>query len=308
MKTFLVTGAAGFIGGALARKLLDGGHQVVTIDNLSTGFRANIPEGVLFIEGDCAEQKVVDQLNEFQFNAIHHIAGQSSGEISFEDPAYDLKTNALSTLLLLKYALTHGCRKFIYASTMSIYGDQPDSPVDEEADTAPKSFYAVGKIASEHYMRLYSQYGMCNTALRLFNVYGPGQNMANPKQGMVSIFLAQAVNNRKIIVKGSPNRYRDFVYIDDVVEAFMSANNINEQGYWFYNIGTGKRTTVNELLSLIEANHPFGIEIDFGDSTPGDQFGIYADVSKSTKGIHWMPKTDLGTGLRKMIEWVLENE
>ena len=110
-KNFLVTGAAGFIGAAVAKKILDDGDFIVTIDNLSTGFRGNIPEGVVFIEGDCSDQEIIDQLKPYRFDTIMHIAGQSSGEISFENPAYDLKTNALSTLLFLKYAHENGCRK-----------------------------------------------------------------------------------------------------------------------------------------------------------------------------------------------------
>ena len=308
MKTFLVTGAAGFIGAAVAKKLIDDGHQVITIDNLSTGFKENIPAGISFIEGDCADPEVINQLDNYRFDSIFHIAGQSSGEISFEDPTYDLKTNTLSTLLLLQYAVKTECKKFIYGSTMSVYGDQPDTPVNENAETLPKSFYAVGKIASEHYLRIYSQYGMTNTALRLFNVYGPGQNMVNLKQGMVSIFLAQAVEDKRIVVKGSSGRYRDFIYIDDVVEAFLAANRLETSGYRFYNIGTGVRTTVRELLANIEKELPFNIEIKFSDSTPGDQFGIFADISKAKNKMNWYPKTELKKGLSNMVKWYLSNE
>jgi len=187
--TYLVTGAAGFIGSALAKRLLIEGNKVITIDNLSTGFETAIPEGVEFFKGDCQDYSIVKQLEKYSFDAIFHIAGQSSGEISFDDPVYDLQTNAQSTLLLLKLALKTNCKKFIYASTMSVYGDQPDHKVNEEAMLKPKSFYGVGKVASEHYLRIYQQYGIQSTAMRLFNVYGPGQNLKNLRQGMVSIFF-----------------------------------------------------------------------------------------------------------------------
>ena len=170
MKTILVTGAAGFIGAAVAKRFLDEGHKVVTIDNLSTGFKHSIPEGVEFYQGDCQDKNVVEQLEKFSFEAIFHIAGQSSGEISFDDPVYDLQTNAQSTLLLLKLAIKTGCKNVIYASTMSVYGDKPDAPVHEDTTLATKSFYGVGKIASEHYLRIYTQFGINSTALRLFNV------------------------------------------------------------------------------------------------------------------------------------------
>ena len=163
----------------------------------------NIPEGVTFIQGDCQDEQTIQSLEKYEFEAIFHIAGQSSGEISFDDPVYDLQTNAQSTLLLLKLALKVGCKKFVYASTMSVYGDKPDAPVEEDTTLNPKSFYGVGKVASEHYLRIYAQYGVNSVALRLFNVYGPGQNMENLRQGMVSIFLAQAFENKHIHVKGS---------------------------------------------------------------------------------------------------------
>lgn len=309
MKNYLVTGAAGFIGGAVAKKLISQGYKVVTIDNLSTGFREEIPNGVYFIEGNCQDITVINKLNDFKFDAILHIAGQSSGEISFDDPVYDLQTNTQSTLLLLKYALSTGCRKFLYASTMSVYGDQPDKPVSENAQENPKSFYGVGKIASEHYMRIYSQYGIDSVALRLFNVYGPGQNLENLRQGMVSIFLAQAVNQKHIHVKGSKDRYRDFIYIDDVVNAFLSFINegYTNNAFRFYNICTGVRTTIEELIELMKDRLPFEFSVKYSGSTSGDQFGITGDLSKIKNEIGWEAKYPLKEGMKNFTEWALKN-
>ena len=186
---YLVTGAAGFIGAAVARKLLSEGNQVTTIDNLFTGYKENVPDGCEFIYGSTSDKEVIDSLKDRKFDAILHIAGQSSGEASFEDPVYDLQTNAQSTVLLLDYARKTGCKKFVYASTMSVYGDHNPPKCDEETEVCPKSFYAIGKIASEHYMRIYSQnFGITCTALRLFNTYGVGQNMKNLKQGIAQNF------------------------------------------------------------------------------------------------------------------------
>lgn len=307
MASYLVTGAAGFIGAALAKKLLGAGHEVVVIDNLSTGFRENVPEKCVFFEGHCQDESLYDRLPQREYAAIYHIAGQSSGEISFDNPVYDLQTNAQSTLLLLKFALKTGCKKFLYAGTMSIYGDQPDAPVPETAATVPKSFYGVGKLASEHYLRIYAQYGIDSASLRLFNVYGPGQNMDNLRQGMVSIYLAQAIKNRHIHVKGSPDRFRDFVYIDDVVRAFQMLETRCPQGFSAYNVATGIKTRVFEVVEAIRHLLPFEVTVEFEGATPGDQFGIVADCTKIANDVNWKNRTQMAEGLDSMVAWALNN-
>ena len=153
MANYLVTGAAGFIGAALTKRLLADGHKVVTIDNLSTGFIENIPEGTVFIEGDCADPDIYSKIPQGNFDAIFHIAGQSSGEISFDDPIYDIRTNTESTILLLKFALRNGCTRFIYAGTMSVYGDKPDRLINEDEECKPQSFYGVGKLMAMNFLQ-----------------------------------------------------------------------------------------------------------------------------------------------------------
>ncbi|MBQ7581275.1 MAG: NAD-dependent epimerase/dehydratase family protein, partial [Lachnospiraceae bacterium] len=274
--TYLVTGAAGFVGAVVAEKLAKE-HEVITIDNLSTGKADHIPEGVEFIQGSVADEAVVNRLLERKIDGILHIAGQSSGEISFEDPVYDLQTNYQSTVLLLNLARKIGCPKFVYASTMSVYGDHNPPECNEQTDLVPKSFYAVGKMASENYMRIFSnQFGIACTALRLFNVYGVGQNLDNLKQGMVSIYLAMAVKDHKICVKGSKDRFRDFVYVDDVADAFIRALG-REEGYDVFNVCTGKATTVEQIVSIISETLPYDVSVEYAGGTPGDQFGIYGD-------------------------------
>ena len=302
---YLVTGAAGFIGAALAERLMQQGHQVTTIDNLFTGYREHIPQGVEFIEGSTADSSIISKLSNRHFDAIFHIAGQSSGEVSFENPVYDLQTNGQSTLLLLNLAKEIGCKKFVYASTMSVYGDHTPPECNEDTSIKPKSFYAVGKIASEHYMRIYAeQFGITCTALRLFNVYGIGQNMKNLKQGMASIYLAMAIQNHKIIVKGSKDRFRDFVYIDDVVEAFLLTLS-RESGYELYNVSTRVATKVETVVNTIINHLNSEIEVEYISGTPGDQFGIYGDNSKIMKELGWKPRYSFEDGMRKMIEWAI---
>lgn len=304
MESYLITGAAGFIGSAVAKKYIDLGHKVTTIDNLKTGYISAIPAGVRFIQGDCQDKKLIESLQSESFTSIIHIAGQSSGEISFEDPVYDLATNTESTLLLLELARKIECKKFIYASTMSVYGQQPDQIISETTSTIPKSFYAVGKLASENYLRIYNQeYGLACTALRLFNVYGAGQNLENLKQGMVSIFLAQALKNKHIMIKGSRDRFRDFVYIDDVVDAFVKAEKHAKDKFMVYNVASGVRTTVEYLINKLVENLSFDIEITYSQSTPGDQFGIYGDYTRVSKELGWKPSISINEGIIKMVAW-----
>lgn len=304
MKTYLVTGAAGFIGAAVAKALIQLGHQVVTVDNLSTGFKSHIPQDVEFIEGDCQDAKVIAALRAYNFEAIYHIAGQSSGEISFENPVYDLQTNGQSTLQLLDLARAIGCKKFIYASTMSVYGDTENLPVEETLRPNPKSFYGVGKLASEHYLKIYNkEFGIATAALRLFNVYGPGQNLTNMKQGMVSIFFAQALQNKQIHVKGSAERFRDFIYIDDVVKAFLKTETVLDKGqYHLFNVCSGVKTTVGELVDTITRQFDTKIPTKFEGSTPGDQFGIYGNPEKMHDIIEYWSKVKFEDGISAFFE------
>ena len=301
---YLVTGAAGFIGSQIAAALLQQGCEVVTIDNLSTGKRENVPDGCVFIEGDVFDRNIIDGLDRYRFDGIIHIAGQSSGEVSFDDPVYDLQTNAQSTLMLLDYAKKTGCRKFLYASSMSTYGDHEDPLVNEESKTQPKSFYAVGKLASENYMRIFTGFGIQCTALRFFNVYGIGQNMDNLRQGMASIFLAMALKDHHVLVKGSKDRFRDFVYIDDVVDSVLRALH-REKGEPFevYNVSTGIPQTVETIIETIRKALPYEVTVEYTSGTPGDQFGIYGSNEKIRRDLGWTPKIDFQTGMKKMIEW-----
>jgi UDP-glucose 4-epimerase len=305
MSSYLVTGGAGFIGAAVASRLLAAGHEVVVVDNLSTGYAENVPAGAAFVEGALQDAALYARLPRREYAAIYHIAGQSSGEISFDDPVYDLQTNTQSTLLLLKLALDSGCRRILYASTMSVYGEQPGAPVAEDAATAPKSFYGVGKLASEHYLRIYRQYGIEGACLRLFNVYGPGQNMANLRQGMVSIYLAHALQNRHIHVKGSAERYRDLVYIDDVVDAFIALETARLGASPVYNVCTGVRTTVGGLIERLRAALPFEVGVRYEGSTPGDMFGITGDGTRIAREVGWRAQVGLDDGLARMVAWAL---
>lgn len=310
MANYLVTGVAGFIGSKLAGRLLRSQHRVVGLDNLSTGFLEMVPEEVDFIEGGCHEPSIVSALGKTSFDAIFHIAGQSGGEMSYDDPVYDLQSNAQSTLLLLELARSTGCKNFVYASTVSVYGESgnPDKIV-EESTLFPKSFYGVGKLASENYMRIYAdQFNLNTTALRLFNTYGPGQNLKNFKQGIASIYLAQAISNRHIHIKGSGDRYRDMVYIDDVIDAFCSTLTNDLNGYRVFNVCTEIETRVDKLVNEIMKSLPYYVTCEYSGSTPGDTHGYTGNNQKIKRELSWFPQVSLEEGIKNMVQWALNTE
>jgi UDP-glucose 4-epimerase len=296
----LITGVAGFIGSHVARRFLRDGYEVFGIDDLSGGEMANVPAGVHFIRGDLARAQTLAGIPA-GCGKILHLAGQSSGEISFDDPVADLEKNAVSTLNLIRYGIENKVERIVYASSMSVYGSVPDAPIAESHGCAPLSCYGVGKHAAEGYLRVY-QKSLPFVALRMFNVYGPGQNMKNLRQGMVSIFLAQALAQGKIEVKGSLARFRDCVFIDDVVEAWVRAATRGSALNQVLNVGTGVKTTVQDLLERICAAVA-GAGYFVSGATPGDQSGIYADTARMKECLGLADFVPLDQGLTLFLEW-----
>lgn len=300
MMKVLVTGVGGFIGSHVARRFLSAGHTVVGADDFSSGYRENVPSGVELIEGDLAEQRTIAALPR-DCELILHLAGQSSGEISFDDPVSDLRKNTVSTLNLIRYGIACGATRLVYASSMSCYGTVPDAPVAEATTCLPLSCYGVGKLAAEGYLRVYTKQ-LPFVALRMFNVYGPGQDLSNLRQGMVSIYLAQALTSGRVQVKGSLDRFRDFIYIDDVVEAWWQSALRPEAVGWAINVGTGRRTTVRELLEPMQTHMP-GMKWYVEGSTPGDQSGIYADTRLLGERLGITRFVPLPEGLERFAAW-----
>jgi UDP-glucose 4-epimerase len=304
----LVTGGAGFIGSHLARRLLAEGWSVFIVDNLSSGFLRNVPKDAEFKWLDLTAEDAVIELPKTGVDVVFHLASHVGQELSFERPVHDLKANTFSTLNLLKWSLDHGVKQIIFASSMNVYGDPPHSPVTEVTPVRPPSPYAVGKLASEHLCQVYQAFGVQTTSLRLFNVYGPGQDMQNMKQGMVSIFMTYVARRESILVRGSRDRFRDFICVHDVVEAFYRC--LDERAYGkVYNVATGRKTFVWELLEgIVRAfgHDPAQYPITFGEPTPRDQFGIYGDSSLLQRDLGWKPTVALEDGLAEMAAWVRE--
>ena len=294
----LITGVAGFIGSNLAKKFLKEGYKVIGIDNLSSGKIENIPKKVEFINGDLCDKNIFNQIKLY-CPYILHLAGQSSGEISFEDPVDDIRKNTISTLNLIKFGINNGSQKIVYASSMSVYGKSQNKLANENDKLSPLSCYGISKLSSEKYLDLFSTQ-LPYVSLRMFNVYGPGQDLNNLKQGMVSIYLSQALKTKNICVKGSLERYRDYIFIDDTVEAWYKVTLSDNIYNTAINIGTGEKTSVKSLLEIIKskiANTDYYVT----GSTPGDQHGIVADNYK-LKGIMKISEfTKIETGIEKYL-------
>jgi UDP-glucose 4-epimerase len=302
-----VTGGAGFIGSHLCKQLLKQGWGVHVVDNLSSGYRENIPSGATFQLMDLSMEDRIEELSADGVEVVFHLASHVGQELSFERPVYDFNSNALSTLLLLKWCQKNNVKQFIFASSMNIYGDPPVECVTEKTQIQPPSPYSVGKISSEYLCNVYEEYaGIKTTSLRLFNVYGPMQDMHNMKQGMVSIFMSFVARGEAVHVRGLGDRFRDFIFVDDVVDAFIKCLDEKAKGK-IYNVSTGRKTLVNSLIREIifaYGEDPDTYPITFGDPTPRDQFGIYGNSDLLIAELGWQPTVELQDGLRIMAEWV----
>ena len=302
----LITGVAGFIGSKVAQRFISEGHRVIGTDNLSGGKLENIPREVEFLNINLIESSSMSKIPK-NLDLILHLAGQSSGEISFHNPIEDLNKNTTSCLNLIKYGIENKIKKFIFASSMSVYGDIDclTSGVKETAILEPKSCYGISKLSAERYLNIFKNQ-LPYLSLRMFNVYGPGQDMKNMRQGMVSIFLSQAIKNKKILIKGSLHRFRDFIYIDDVVECWYKAS-LNEKVFnQAINIGTGRKTTVKQIIEMIKSITNI-TEIETIEGTPCDQLGIFSNNKKLAQTLNFTPRVNLTKGLKNFYEWAKEN-
>lgn len=313
MKTYIVTGGAGFIGSNIARRLTEAGNRVIVLDDLSTGFERNVPTGAEFIRLDISDARAVADADLPEtIDAIYHIAAQPSGEASFENPSRDCDINYKATLHMLELAKSRGAKRFLFASSMSVYGDvsEENYVVKEKDVPRPASYYGCHKLASENIIRIADAgSALDTTCFRLFNVYGYNQNMHNMKQGMVSIYMSYLLNDRPVHVKGDLDRFRDFIFVDDVVEAFIKSEEEPATFGGVYNLGTGIKTTVEELLkSMLKAygKDDFAKWVYSEGFTAGDIKGCVADINAIKKVLDWQPRYTVAQGIQEMKVWVDE--
>jgi UDP-glucose 4-epimerase len=306
MKRYLITGGAGFIGGRLARRLLREGHSIAIIDLPGKFKKSSVPAQAEIIAGDISIPGAFSALGG-SFDAVIHLAAQTSARVSHEEPERDLDTNARGTMLLAQWCVRQGVSRLLYGSSMGVYGDPVRLPVKETDITKPVSFYGVTKLAGEHYLQACIPLGLQPTIFRMFNVYGPGQDMANLKQGMVSVYLAYIHEGKPVPVTGSLVRFRDFIYVDDVIDAFLLALHDERSFGETYNLGSGVTHTVREVLDLLieSCGHdPKTYPVREIEGHAGDIFGTHSDITKFRTAFGWRPQVTLRQGIAQMVEWL----
>ena len=307
----LVTGAAGFIGSNLVDRLLEDDHEVVGIDNLSRGTRANLPDselgagrGFSFVEADLTDPRFAGTVADSDVEVICHLAAQIDVRVSVQDPVEDARLNVLGTINVLEAARSAGVRKVVFASSGgSIYGEPAQLPVDETAPVNPLSPYAASKVSGEVYLSMYHElYGLETTALALSNVYGPRQDPFG-EAGVVAIFGNALLRGRPAVIYGDGSAVRDYVYVDDVTDAFVRAVGDLGDGRRF-NIGTGVGTTVRELHTAVAAAADAPDEPVLSDARLGELQAIVLDVRAARDRLGWMPHTSLADGIAKTLDWI----
>lgn len=296
----VVTGGAGFIGSNLAETLAED-HDVVILDDLSSGFMKNIPPSTELIKGSITD---LGLLKEIFLGAkyVFHLAAVASVQRSIEDPIATNMINTDGILNVLVAARDCGVDKVIFASSSSVYGDAPILPKKEDMMPDPRSPYAVSKLLGEYYCHVFSDiYGLKTTSLRYFNVFGPKQNPTSEYSAVIPRFISRILQGKPPVIYGDGSQTRDFVFVKDVVKANILAMESDVVGV--FNIASQRSVSLNELAhTLTEIT---GNEMDpvYENSKPGDIKDSLADISLARTALGYRPYVDLITGLKETVEW-----
>ena len=300
--TILVTGGAGFIGSHVADALLDEGHEVHVLDDLSTGRRWKVPEAAPLFEHDIRSDGAAALLAEHQYDCLVHHAAQMNVRKSVEDPSFDADVNIRGLLNLMETGLDHGLQKVIFASTGgAIYGEPEYTPQDEDHPLRPLSPYGVAKLASEKYLHYYqTQYDLDAVSLRYANIYGPRQN-PHGEAGVVAIFTKEMLGGGQPVINGPGEQTRDYAYVGDVVRANLAA--LAYDGSGVFNVGTGRETSVNELFRLLRAETGADVEETHGPAKPGEQQRSVLGYENAERDLGWTPQVPVEDGLARTVDW-----
>jgi len=305
----LVTGGAGFIGSHLVTRLVTEGGRVSVLDNLSSGSLENIPvEKVEFVKGDIRDDNLVDRLvgkSDVVFHLAEFIPETASYGIghvvrySVENPLLDFDVSCRGTLLLLEKCRQHD-KAMVFTSTSAVYGAQNEVPINEESRTLPISPYGASKLCAEQYVKLYSQlYGLPTTVLRLFNVFGPKQR----KYVLHDTVMKLLKDPHRLEVVGTGEEARDFIYVEDVVDAMLLVANSRAASGRIFNVGTGTATQIKELIQMIASILGVSPDVKYiGRSWKGDIMTLVSDTSR-IRELGFATKYSLEDGLKESIGW-----
>lgn len=298
----LVTGGAGFIGSHVADALVEEGHDVHVLDDLSSGKEANVPDRATFHEMDIRSKDAARLIEAQQYEILVHHAAQMDVRRSVADPGFDADVNVLGFLNLMEAGRGSGLQKVIFASTGgAIYGEPDAVPQDEHHALRPLSPYGITKLCTERYLYYYEQeHDLPYVALRYANVYGPRQN-PHGEAGVVAIFTQRMLDGEQPVIYGDGEQTRDYVYVGDVVRANLRALEHGESGT--FNVGTSVETSVNELFRAIRDLIDENVEEVHEEGRPGEQRRSVLDYSLSSRELGWEPSVSLRDGLARTVEW-----
>lgn len=303
----LVTGGAGFIGSHLVKSLTERGDRVRVIDDFSTGRRENLAEvnaEIDLFRGDIRDRKLLKKALA-GVEAVLHQAALPSVPRSFADPVGTTAVNIGGTLALLEACRQSGVKRFVFASSSSIYGGSPVSPKVESLPPAPLSPYAVSKLAGENYCRLYHQtYGLTAISLRYFNVFGPGQRPDSQYAAVLPRFITAVLKEKSPTIHGDGKQSRDFTFVDNVVRANLLALSAGETaGGHVCNVACGRTTDLLEVIGLLEEFSGRKIEPRFDPPRPGDVKHSLAAIEKANNLLGYQPRVDFSEGLKRTYEY-----
>ena len=296
----LVTGGAGFIGSHIVDACVDGGHNVVVVDDLSTGRRENLNGAAAFHECDICSGDLEGVFERERPEIVCHTAAQIDVTRSVAEPAFDARVNILGLINLLELSIRHGLRRFIFSSTGgAIYGDAKDYPATEETEPAPLSPYATSKLSGEAYFRMYSQgHGLEHVILRYSNVFGPRQ-AAKGECGVCAVLTEKMLAGEQPTLFGFGDPVRDYIYVGDVAKANLLALETGTNDT--FNISSAKPTTVMEIFDALKTILQFDQEAVLKPLRPGEVEKSLCANAKAAEGLGWSPSIGLDEGLRRTV-------
>jgi UDP-glucose 4-epimerase len=299
---FLITGAAGFLGSALANQLSREGHQVRGLDDLSTGAPQSLSPDVHFTRGDVNDRPKLWTLLQ-EVDCVYHLAARVSVQESVLYPREYNAVNVGGTVSLMEAMRDVGVRRVVLVSSGAIYGDQAEQPLRECMPPKPRSPYAVSKLAAEYYVNTIGNLWKIETvSLRVFNAYGPGQHLPASHPPAVPYFLRQAIHHGSLVIHADGNQTRDYVYVDDVVSALVAASTSPNLDGAVINVGSGKGTSVRELVKCVFDVTGSNAEILYNRHTSAGVSRMCADLNLASQKLNYKPSISLEDGLRLTLQ------